>query len=58
MTGRYSKIKQTRSPISWTISSWRGFSRGKDVKITGRLDSDSNTIYISDIGLLNAKRSA
>ena len=31
---------------------------GKDVKITGRLDSDSNTIYISDIGLLNAKHSA
>jgi hypothetical protein len=31
---------------------------GNDVKITGRLDSDSNTIYISDIGLLNAKHSA
>jgi hypothetical protein len=31
---------------------------GKDVKITGRLDSHSNTIRISDIGLLNAKRSA
>jgi hypothetical protein len=31
---------------------------GKEVKITGRLDSDSNTIYISDIGLLSAKRSA
>jgi len=35
-----------------------GLLEGKDVKITGRLDSDSNTIYISDIGLLNAKRSA
>ena len=35
-----------------------GLFEGKDVKITGRLDSESNTIYISDIGLLNAKRSA
>ena len=35
-----------------------GLFEGKDVKITVRLDSESNTIYISDIGLLNAKRSA
>jgi hypothetical protein len=35
-----------------------GLFEGKDVKVTGRLDSESNTIYISDIGLLNAKRSA
>ena len=35
-----------------------GLFEGKDVKITGRLDSDSNAIYISDIGLLSAKRPA
>jgi len=53
-------LEDKASKISYQLDDQQlaGLFEGKDVKITGRLDSDSNTIYISDIGLLNAKRSA
>ena len=53
-------LEDKASKISYQLDDQQlaGLFEGKDVKITGRLDSDSNTIYISDIGLLSAKRSA
>lgn len=34
------------------------FFEGKEVKVTGTLDSESWTIYVSDLGLLNPKHTA
>ena len=59
-SGKRLVLEDKAEKISYQLDDQQlaGLFEGKDVKITGWLDSDSNTIYISDIGLLNAKRSA
>ena len=59
-SGKRLVLEDKAEKISYQLDDQQlaGLFEGKDVKITGRLDSESNTIYISDIGLLNAKRSA